>query len=149
VRKVPNETGEVLRQIGEVAAAVGLSLRTIRYYEEVGIVLPSGRSIGGFRLYTDADVERFGVVKAFKPLKLSLDEMRDLLGILDTLEAGTVLGRDERDRLKGYAEAAAVQAKKLREQLDAVNSLSVLLAARAADTERSERRRARTLTKRP
>ena len=147
--KSPNETTEVWRQIGEVAAAVGLSLRTIRYYEEVGIVLPSGRSVGGFRLYTDSDVERFHVVKAFKPLKLSLDEMRDLLGILDTLEAGTVLGRDERDRLKGYAEAAAVQAKKLREQLDSVNSLSVLLTARATDAERSARRRGRILTNRP
>jgi DNA-binding transcriptional MerR regulator len=42
-----------LHQIGAVANAVGLSLRTIRYYEEVEVVPPSGRTAGGFRLYTD------------------------------------------------------------------------------------------------
>ena len=47
-----------LHQIGTVAERVGLSLRTIRHYEEVGLVVPSGRSAGGFRLYTDGDVER-------------------------------------------------------------------------------------------
>ena len=43
-------------QIGEVAERVKLSLRTIRHYEEVGLVPPSARSKGGFRLYTEADV---------------------------------------------------------------------------------------------
>src|SRR5690348_10590123 len=43
-------------QIGEVADRIGLSLRTIRYYEEVGLITPSARSPGGFRLYTEDDV---------------------------------------------------------------------------------------------
>ena len=43
-------------QIGEVAERTGLSLRTIRYYEEVGLLSPSGRTAGGFRLYADSDV---------------------------------------------------------------------------------------------
>ena len=141
MRRPQNEPPEPLHQIGEVAAAVGLSLRTIRYYEEVGIVLPSGRSAGGFRLYTDADVERFRVVKAFKPLKLSLHEMRDLIGILDKLDAGTALHDDERGRLTSYAEAAAMQEDKLREQLDAVSSLALLLARRARQEARAARRR--------
>ncbi len=81
-------TGLGLHQIGEVAEAVGLSLRTIRYYEEVGIVVPSGRSGGGFRQYTDDDIERLRVVKAFKPLEFSLDEMRDLLELRDRFAAG-------------------------------------------------------------
>ena len=45
-------------QIGEVAERTGLSLRTIRYYEEVGLAVPSARSQGGFRLYTEPDVGR-------------------------------------------------------------------------------------------
>lgn len=56
------------RQIGEVAERTGLSLRTIRYYEEVGLITPSARSQGGFRLYTEEDIARLGVVKAMKPL---------------------------------------------------------------------------------
>jgi len=48
-------------QIGEVADRTQLSLRTIRHYDEVGLVPPSARSEGGFRLYTEADVERLNV----------------------------------------------------------------------------------------
>lgn len=54
-------------QIGEVAARTELSLRTIRHYEETGLVTPSARSRGGFRLYTEADVARLMVVRRMKP----------------------------------------------------------------------------------
>jgi DNA-binding transcriptional MerR regulator len=138
------EPPEVLRQIGEVADAVGLSLRTIRYYEEVGIVIPSGRSAGGFRLYTDADVERFRVVKAFKPLKFSLDEMRDLLSLLDRLDTYEAFDPDETERLLGYARAAEERSAKLREQLDAVESLAALLGRKAGTVKRSTRVRSVT-----
>ncbi len=64
----------VTHQIGEVAELVGLSLRTIRHYEEVDLVPPSGRSSGGFRLYTDADIARLRLVKHMKPLDFTLEE---------------------------------------------------------------------------
>jgi DNA-binding transcriptional MerR regulator len=132
----PPDDEHRLHQIGEVAEIVGLSLRTIRYYEEVGLVPPSGRSSGGFRLYTSGDVERFRVVKAFKPLKFTLDQMRDLLGLLGRLDAGASLSADERDRLTQYAAAADKRGLELREQLSAVDELSHLLKrrARAAST---------------
>jgi len=72
-----------LIQIGEVAERVGLSLRTIRYYEEVGLVSPSDRSQGGFRLYSEDDVRRLAVLKGMKPLGLSLREIRQLMDVLD------------------------------------------------------------------
>ena len=72
-----------MHQIGEVAEAVGLSLRTIRYYEEADLVPPSGRSAGGFRLYTDDDIDRLRLVKSLKPLDLTIDEMRNLLTVRD------------------------------------------------------------------
>lgn len=75
-------------QIGEVAARTGLSLRTIRYYEEVGLVPPSARSTGGFRLYAESDVARLELVMQMKPLDFSLDDMRDLLEVVDALEQG-------------------------------------------------------------
>lgn len=79
------------RQIGDVASWTGLSFRTIRYYEEIGLVRPSGRTKGGFRLYTEADVERLLLVKAVRPLRLNLDETRQMLVARDKMLAG---GRD-------------------------------------------------------
>ena len=74
-----------LLQIGEVAARTELSVKTIRHYDDVGLVRPSARSGGGFRLYTADDVARLIAIRRMKPLGFSLDEMRDLLGALDTL----------------------------------------------------------------
>lgn len=107
-------------QIGEVADRTGLSLRTIRYYEEIGLVIPSSRTQGGFRLYTEPDVARLNLVKRMKPLGFSLEEMRDLLAVLDELE--TSVGDESVrevliDRLSGYRSAAEQRCAALREQL--------------------------------
>ncbi|WP_216822905.1 MerR family transcriptional regulator [Aeromicrobium sp. A1-2] len=75
----------VRMQIGEVADQVGLSLRTIRFYEETGLVIPSGRSVGGFRLYSESDVSRLQLIKRMKPLGFSVEEIGDFLGVLDNL----------------------------------------------------------------
>ncbi|MFV2103080.1 MerR family transcriptional regulator [Micromonospora sp. LOL_024] len=111
----------VLRQIGEVAERTGLSLRTIRYYEEVGLIVPSARSQGGFRLYTDADVDRLQVVKRMKPLEFSLEQMRELLAIVDRLAGDARLSKAERERmlnsLAGYREAVHERCAALRSQL--------------------------------
>lgn len=72
-----------LLQIGEVAERVGLSLRTVRYYEEVGLLTPPARTAGGFRLYSEDDVQRLLLVKRMKPLGLSLDEMRELAELIE------------------------------------------------------------------
>ena len=77
-----------LLQIGDVGERTGLSLRSVRHYEEVGLLPAAERSPGGFRLYTDAAVERLLVVKQMKPLEFTLDEMRALLDAQDELAAG-------------------------------------------------------------
>lgn len=106
-------------QIGEVAEQTGLSLRTIRYYEEVGLVTPSARTSGGFRLYSETDVARLRLVRRMKPLEFSLEEMRRVLGVLDALEVDGDDGRDELvDQLVGYRQAAEARVAALREQLE-------------------------------
>lgn len=106
-------------QIGEVADQTGLSLRTIRYYEEVGLVTPSARTSGGFRLYSETDVARLRLVRRMKPLEFSLEEMRRVLGVLDALEVDGSDGRDELvDQLVGYRQAAEARVAALREQLE-------------------------------
>jgi len=74
--------------IGALAERTGMSLRTLRHYDETGLLKPSGRSEGGFRLYTDDDLARLLVIRRMKPLGFSLDEMADLLEVVDQLRAG-------------------------------------------------------------
>jgi DNA-binding transcriptional MerR regulator len=73
--------------IGEAADRAGLSIRTLRHYDEAGLVVPSARTDGGFRLYTEPDLDRLRVIKRMKPLGFTLEEMRDLLDVLDGLDA--------------------------------------------------------------
>lgn len=70
--------------IGEAAAASGLSIKTIRYYEEIGLIpgprrTTGGAHIGGRRLYSDADVGRLSFIRRARLLGLSLAEIRRLL----------------------------------------------------------------------
>ena len=114
-------------QIGEVADRTGLSLRTIRYYEEVGLVRPSSRTSGGFRLYTEADVARLNLVKRMKPLGFSLDEARDLLVVLDRLDEVPAdgSGRSELiDRLAMYRAAAEHRCADIRTQLETAEAFA-------------------------
>jgi DNA-binding transcriptional MerR regulator len=103
-------------QIGEVADTVGLSIRTIRHYDEMGVVEPSGRSVGGFRLYTAADVERLRFVKRLKPLRFSLDEIQELLTLLDA-SATDRASADAIDRLEWFASIAEERCAGLRDQV--------------------------------
>ncbi|PYY37211.1 MULTISPECIES: MerR family transcriptional regulator [unclassified Curtobacterium] len=71
--------------IGELAERTGMSLRSIRHYDEVGLLVPSGRTSGGFRVYTAGDLERLLVIRRMKPLGFTLDEMAGLLRVVDGL----------------------------------------------------------------
>ncbi|EGX55702.1 MerR family transcriptional regulator [Streptomyces zinciresistens K42] len=120
-------------QIGEVAARTELSLRTIRHYEETGLVVPSARSQGGFRLYTEADVTRLMVIRRMKPLGFTLDEMRELLDATDRLDAGEVsAGERERllERVRGFEEAARRRVADLRTQLARAEDFAATLRTR-------------------
>jgi DNA-binding transcriptional MerR regulator len=114
-------------QIGEVAEQTGLSLRTIRYYEEVGIVTPSARTSGGFRLYSETDLARLRLVRRMKPLEFSLEEMRRVLGVLDALEGVDADGAEHDglvDQLVGYRQAADARVAALREQLEVADGFA-------------------------
>lgn len=73
-------------QVGEVAKKAGVSVRTVRYYEELGLLQPAVRTSGGTRLYGDAEVVRLRFVRRLKALGLDLDEIRAALGTGQTLD---------------------------------------------------------------
>ncbi|MFI6108687.1 MerR family transcriptional regulator [Streptomyces sp. NPDC051310] len=123
-------------QIGEVAARTELSLRTIRHYEETGLVVPSARSQGGFRLYTESDVQRLMVIRRMKPLGFTLDQMRDLLDATDRLDGDARLAAGEREalleRVRSYQQTAAEQVARLRVQLARAEDFEATLRSRLA-----------------
>ena len=78
-------------RIGEVAERVGVTPRTIRYYEEIGLLPGSSRIKGAHRLYDDSDVERLTELTRLRDLlNLSLDELKELV---EAEEARAVLRR--------------------------------------------------------
>ena len=68
-------------QIGELAKRTGVSIWTARYYEELGLLPPSGWTSGGMRLYSDTDVARLRFIRRLRALRLSLDEIQPALGL--------------------------------------------------------------------
>lgn len=121
-------------QIGEVTERVGLSLRTVRYYEEVGLVVPSDRTAGGFRLYTESEIERLIMAKELKPLGFSLDELREMLDLIEARERTGELTGAQRATLSEYSARATERYDKLRDQLAAADRIARRMR-RALDDE--------------
>ncbi|AOP55478.1 MAG: MerR family transcriptional regulator [Brevibacterium aurantiacum] len=72
--------------IGEMTEKSGLSSRTLRHYEDIGLIPATGRTEGGFRVYTDEDFRRLMTIRRMKALSYSTAEMGELLAHLDILE---------------------------------------------------------------
>jgi len=110
-----------LMRIGELADRTGLSLPTIRHYDETGLLSPSARTVGKFRLYSEADYEKLMVIRRMKPLGFSVEEMRDLLEVVEQLRAEPPVPDDEREDLLGrlgtFIEAAEERRAHLQRNL--------------------------------
>jgi len=117
-------------RIGELAARVGLTERTIRYYEELGLLDSVKRLDGGTRVYTDDDARRLRFIQKLKVLGLTLQEMSELeelyqgrrsnrtvlprlIELLDTHLATTTERMNElaalRDEIRSYREHVALR----------------------------------------
>ena len=112
--------------IGELAERTGLSHRTIRHYEEVGVLEPAARTDGGFRLYTDVDEQRLLLIRRMKPLGYTLQEMIDLLSVVDTLGD---LAPGSRERFDELRREARQRRSRLEEQLAAADEFLARLEA--------------------
>jgi len=128
-------------RIGDVARETGTTPRTIRYYEEIGLLEASGeRRSGAHREYGETDVERLREIRRFKDLLgVSLEELRALMAAEDARRAIRAEFRrteDPRRRRKLLEEAAG----HLERQLELVRRRSAELAELEAHlSERRER----------
>ena len=80
-------------QIAEVAQRSGFTPATLRYYEDIGLLTPPGRSDAGYRLYDDTSLDRLRFIARAKQLGCSLDEIADLVSVWDGGRCATVQDR--------------------------------------------------------
>ena len=121
-------TGTSTMHIGELAERTGLSLRTIRHYDDVGLLPATARTDGGFRVYSEDDFERLMVIKQMKPLGFSLEEMADILELFSQQDAGAA--GDRRAKLAAYLEKATAERAKMARNLAQADELIARLGGR-------------------
>ena len=66
-------------KVGGVAARLGISVRTLRHYDEIGLLKPAGRASTGHRLYTDRELVRLKKIVALRKMGFSLEHVRAVL----------------------------------------------------------------------
>jgi len=98
-------------QIGELARLTGLTVRALRHYDELGLLVPSERSDAGYRIYAEADVRRLYRIAALRQLGFPLEEIASVLE-----DAGLDLTETARRHLK-RVEGDLEQLKRLRRRL--------------------------------
>jgi MerR family transcriptional regulator, repressor of the yfmOP operon len=122
---------EVLLRIGDAAAAGGVSARTLRYYEELGLLSPSGHTTGGERRYRRSDLRQLErILELREVLGMTLDEIS---GVLESESRLDVL-RDEYRAARDVPTKRARdrQVASLREALEVNETLAAQLDAKLA-----------------
>ncbi len=71
--------GARVKTVGQVSELAGVSIRTLRYYDKIGLLSPSSRSDAGYRLYSDDDLRRLQQILLFRELEFSLEDIRRVL----------------------------------------------------------------------
>jgi len=121
VPALSEHSSEPRYQIGVVAERTALSISTLRHWDESGLVTPSGRSEGGFRLYSEADIQRILVIRRMKPIGFTLEQMQQLLDAIDVLKATRSGSEDRaaaRAALQSFAQQTQQSLDKIRRHLD-------------------------------
>ncbi|WP_257995246.1 MerR family DNA-binding transcriptional regulator [Brevibacterium luteolum] len=132
-RRIDGEDEMEMRvHIGEMAEKSGLSSRTLRHYEEIGLIPATGRTEGGFRVYTDEDFRRLMTIRRMKALNYSTAEMGELLTLLDVLEsdAPDTERSKAREKLLALLEDANAKREKLARQVERADEFLGILRAR-------------------
>jgi DNA-binding transcriptional MerR regulator len=151
---VPETTaaGERLLRIQEVAADLGLTPRTIRYYEELGLLRPAARSEGSYRLYDADDLERLRFIKGLRDdAGFSLAEIGQLLEdevararnrerfrATESVDERRAILRDAVDRIDRQVGSLRAKIERLEAMIDEADERRAHLLAHAAELDGDE-----------
>ncbi|MCU1461803.1 MAG: putative transcriptional regulator [Acidimicrobiales bacterium] len=114
--------GEAPYRIGDVAQRAGVTTRTLRYYQELGLLAPAGASPGGSRRYSEADVVRL----------LRILELRNVMGF-DLDKIGVILNAEDRLTALRHEAARGISTKRRREMLDEAVALNHQMQAQVQE----------------
>ena len=70
--------------IGQLARRLGINPRTLRYYERIGLLIPSARTAAGYRIYRECDAERLRFIRRAQRLGWSLDEIASIIAVRES-----------------------------------------------------------------
>jgi len=109
----------LLRSIGKLAAATGVKVPTIRFYEQIGLLMPPLRTESDRRLYDDAALRRLSFIRHARQLGFDLDAIRSLLDLSDHPdrpcgEANAIADRHLSEVTEKIAQLQALQAELAR-----------------------------------
>ena len=146
----PIDSATARFQIGEVADRTGVTQRTLRFYEERGLLRPPERMDGGFRLYSENDVTRIGYIKQLQDLLgFSLSEIKDMVEAEELLQQIRSTRRPDRqlpERLKRTEQIMGALTRQLDVVDHKVEHLAALREEIHAKIERVSSRHAEILT---
>lgn len=108
-------------RISDVADELGVPATTLRYYEDIGLVAAPARTDNGYRSYEDRDLDRLRFITRAKALRLTLDDLRELVGAWDTDDCSAVQHR--------MAEVVAVRLTETQDQIANLVDLAAHLQA--------------------
>lgn len=113
---------EAVLSSGDLARATGCTLRTVRFYEEQGLLRPTVVSDGGHRRYTSCDLERLQLITDLRELGLSIPEIRSALELKAGCESGGQLAARFQEILIDHirqAEERLVRLRRVKRELEA------------------------------
>jgi len=116
--EVKKEKEEKFIQIGELAKKTKVTPRTIKHYEEKGLLKPFKKTQGGFRLYQNDKVELMGRIRQLKKAGFSLSEVKEMEEINGIVEEQNILEKVDENELDKMITFLQFQLKKTEERLN-------------------------------
>jgi DNA-binding transcriptional MerR regulator len=110
--------------IGETAERSGFPASTLRYYEDIGLVVPASRTASGYRLYDESGLDRLAFVARAKAAGCTLEEVADLVALWDGGRCGPVQRR--------LHELVTAKLRETERQIDDLQALAGQLRSTAA-----------------
>jgi len=126
-------TASLPRSIGVLARQTGCTVPTVRYYEEIGLLPPGPRTESGRRMYGEAAVRRLTFIRRCRDFGFSIEQVRELVGLVDQPDRPCVEVRDVAAKHLGQLREKLVELQALEQSMAAfVGSCSTACAGGAA-----------------